>query len=102
MPRCDVISLIDINMPELNGFETTKHLKSKYPEMKIITFSANDTLNDILGMLECGANGYISKSAELHELTEGINSVIDGINFLCPKSRELTTGTFEPRITSTF
>jgi len=71
----DVI-LLDINMPEMDGYETAKWVKLKYPKIKILALSMYDDENSIIRMLRCGARGYILKDSEPAELKEAIESLI--------------------------
>lgn len=71
------IILLDINMPEMDGYETAKWLRNNYPDIKILALSMYDNESAIINMLKCGAKGYILKdshpsqlSAALHELLE--------------------------------
>ena len=49
------IILMDINMPDLNGIDTTTILSKQYPEIKIIALSSYNSLSFIKKMLSVGA-----------------------------------------------
>ena len=70
----DVI-LMDIDMPIMNGFETTKQVKSKFPEIKILIFSLSDSEAFFQRAIHERANGFISKN-------EGIQRIIAGIKLV--------------------
>lgn len=56
------IVLMDLQMPEMNGFETTYHIrKSKNPNIPIIALTANVTTTDVEKCRAAGMNDYISK-----------------------------------------
>jgi len=69
------IVLMDINMPELDGYETSAALHKKYPEVKIIALSMYDNEFSIIRMLKNGANGYLLKDCDPAELVRAIESV---------------------------
>jgi two-component system invasion response regulator UvrY len=71
----DVI-LMDINMPEMDGFEATLWLKDNYPMVNVLALSMYDDENAIIRMLRNGAKGYILKEAEPSELKSAINGVV--------------------------
>jgi len=68
--------LLDINMPEMDGYETALWLKRNFPEVKILALSMYDTDNSIIRMLKNGAKGYILKDIEPSELKIALDSVI--------------------------
>ena len=70
------IVLLDINMPEKNGYETALWLKNNYPGIKILALSMYDNEAAIIRMLKNGARGYILKDAEPLELRSALDSLI--------------------------
>mgnify|MGYP003584786597 FL=1 len=72
------LCIIDVNMPVMNGFETAKALRGRYPQLKMLAFSVNDDEKDVVKMLECGANGYLLKGADPDELQKAIEVVYSG------------------------
>jgi len=68
--------LMDINMPELDGFETTLWLKKNYPLINVLALSMYDNESSIIRMIKNGARGYILKDTDPTELKQAISSVI--------------------------
>ena len=62
------IILLDINMPEMDGYETASWLKENHPEIKVLALTMYDNENAIIRMLNCGAKGYILKDSDPDEL----------------------------------
>ena len=71
----DVV-LMDINMPEMDGFETTVWIKGHHPKVNVIALSMYDNENAIIRMLKSGAKGYILKDSDPAELKIAIDSVL--------------------------
>jgi two-component system, NarL family, invasion response regulator UvrY len=67
--------LMDINMPEMNGFETTLWLKKNHPLINVIALSMRDDERSIIKMLRNGAQGYILKDIKPSELKTAIEAV---------------------------
>jgi DNA-binding NarL/FixJ family response regulator len=71
----DVV-LVDIEMPIMDGPQTVKALREKFKsKVKILGLSMHKEFRMVNEMLESGANGFLSKDAEMEELFEAINSV---------------------------
>ena len=72
------IVLMDVNMPEMNGIEATRQLKTKYPDIKVLCFSQYDEKRFVKQILKGGANGYLLKNAAASELIKAIQIVSGG------------------------
>lgn len=68
--------LMDINMPDMNGYETTLWLKKYHPEVKVLALSMYDNETAIIKMLRAGVKGYILKDCEPAELKQAIQAVM--------------------------
>ena len=68
--------LMDINMPEMDGYETALWLKTNNPEVKVLALSMYDNENSIIRMLKSGAKGYILKDSEPAELKAALDSIL--------------------------
>jgi len=62
------IVLLDINMPELDGYATALVIKNRFPQVKVLALSMYDSENSIIRMLRNGARGYILKDSDPAEL----------------------------------
>lgn len=69
--------LMDINMPEMDGFETTQWLKQNHPQVHVLALSMYDNETSIIRMLKCGAKGYILKDSEPAELKTAIDDILN-------------------------
>ncbi|WAC03525.1 response regulator transcription factor [Lacinutrix neustonica] len=71
------IVLMDVNMPIMNGIETTQYLKEHYPKIKVIALSVEEDEEVIIKMLRAGAKGYLLKDVEKSILETALNEVIN-------------------------
>jgi DNA-binding NarL/FixJ family response regulator len=69
---------MDIEMPILNGIETTEIVKQKYPHIKIIMLTVFDNDENIFNAIKAGADGYLLKEINAKDLHDGIIDTLNG------------------------
>lgn len=69
------VCLLDTNMPVMDGFTTAQLLNKKYPQVKILAYSANSDEQNIIKMFRSGACGYVVKGHEPDELQYAIETL---------------------------
>lgn len=74
--QVDVV-LMDIQMPEMDGWETTELLTRKYPDIKIIGLSSYDNEAFIDRFLKCGGRGYLLKVQDITEIVDAIEQAVE-------------------------
>lgn len=72
------ITLIDLNMPEVNGFTAIKTIKQQHPEARFIAMSAFDFEEDIEASYDAGATAFLTKDTTRDILLKIIRSVYSG------------------------
>jgi len=70
------IVLLDITMPEMDGYLTAEWLHNNYPDIKILALSTMDSEAAIIKMIKSGAKGYVLKDAEPDELKLAFDEVM--------------------------
>jgi DNA-binding NarL/FixJ family response regulator len=73
--KCPDIVLMDVQMPVMNGFETTKWLKTNQPQIKVLALSMECDEETILKMLRAGAKGYLLKDIHPSVLEHALNEL---------------------------
>jgi DNA-binding NarL/FixJ family response regulator len=71
------IVLLDVNMPEMDGFETTQWLYKNYPQIKILALSMLSDEKTIIKIFRLGAKGYLLKNTDPDELNTALDSLIE-------------------------
>lgn len=70
----DVV-LLDLDMPVMNGYETSKNLRLHYPSVKILVVSQLTTKESIHRMMELGAHGYFTKNSNPEQLENALRTL---------------------------
>jgi DNA-binding NarL/FixJ family response regulator len=79
------LAIIDISMPELNGIEATRQIKTHCPKTVVLALTMLTDQLPVSEMLRAGASGYLLKSCTFEELERAIQAVLDGNVYLSPK-----------------
>lgn len=66
------IIVLDIQMPEMDGVQTCKMLRKKYPAVKVLIVSQLSNREMVLQMMELGAHGFFTKNTEPDQLEKAI------------------------------
>src|SRR6267142_1683159 len=69
------IALVDVTMPVMDGFETTRQLNQLHPEIKVVALSVHDELKTVNNMIESGANAYLLKDSSPQMVKETLLQV---------------------------
>jgi DNA-binding NarL/FixJ family response regulator len=81
--RPDVV-LMDISMPDMNGIEATRAIKSVCPTVAILALTMHEDKAYFFEMLNAGASGYVPKRAAPDQLVSAIRTVFAGEVYLYP------------------
>jgi len=79
------IVLLDIRMPEPNGLEILRLLKSQQQQLSIVMVTTSRDDSDIAKALELGANGYLLKDMEPDDLIKSLQSIKRGELVIAPE-----------------
>ena len=72
------VYILDISMPDINGIEASKIIKSENPNAKIIILSMYNNEEFVLKAISAGANAYLPKNISKRELLNAVEKVANG------------------------
>lgn len=75
------ILITDLEMPEMDGIELTRQIRSTHPHMKVLALSMHHDYAKISKMVDAGVQGYILKSTGKEELGKALSFIMDGKTF---------------------
>lgn len=87
----DVV-LLDIAMPQRDGLDVLKSLKSEFPKLPVLMLSTYPDRQYAVRSLKLGAAGYLNKSADSEQMIDAIRQVARGQLFITPSVAELLAG----------
>lgn len=76
-PEADLI-LLDLTMPGVSGLSGLIAFRAEFSSLPVVVVSASDDPPTMRRALELGASGFISKSASIDQIRQGVRTVLDG------------------------
>jgi DNA-binding NarL/FixJ family response regulator len=70
--------IMDFGLPGISGLETTRRLRQRLPQLRVLFFSMHDELPLVRQALEAGAAGYLTKNSAPQVLVEAVRRVLAG------------------------
>lgn len=75
--------ILDIRMPGMDGIKVIEYCRNEYGNgLKIVVLSFMSNIQIVKQAIKAGANGYITKSADIEELQAGIGEVLQGRQYI--------------------
>ena len=68
---------MDVNMPIMNGIETTQWLSKHHPQINVLALTVEEDENTILKMIRSGAKGYLLKDTDKKTLEEALIKIME-------------------------
>jgi DNA-binding NarL/FixJ family response regulator len=81
--------ILDINMPDRSGLDVLRHVRSVYPDTRVLVLSGFSERQYALNVLRAGASGYVNKEMAPEELLSAVRTVLHGRRYVTPVLAEL-------------
>jgi two-component system response regulator NreC len=91
------VLLLDLSMPDLDGIEVTRAVKSSFPQLRVLVLTIHEDQGLLREAIRAGASGYILKRAAESELISAIHVLMRGDMYVDPAMmRDLLSQTVPP------
>ena len=80
----DVV-LMDVRMPEMDGIETTRELKARFPTLGVVALTGSEDQRAVRDMLVAGASGYVLKDCDGDDILSAVRQAVNGGGVLSPE-----------------
>lgn len=85
--------VLDLHMPGMSGFIGLMELRSEHPGIPVLVVSASEDHTTIRRAIDCGASGFVPKSAPNSAIAEALHAVLDGEIWMPPVEEREEAGT---------
>jgi DNA-binding NarL/FixJ family response regulator len=93
------VAIIDINLPDLSGYELLRKIRKEDPNAKVIMFSVNEDPAFVIRAVELGAKGFVCKGDDPQNLVDAVHEVARGTTFVSPQiAKSITFASAERRV----
>ena len=75
-----MLVVLDINLPDGNGFDFCRYIKEQHPETAVVFLTANDMENDMLKGFEVGADDYVTKPFPISVFQKKVSALLARIS----------------------
>ena len=87
-PECSLV-VLDLHLGATAGRDTVIGMRERFPDVPVLVFSADSSMENITMAFECGARGYATKSAPMSVLNNAIRLVLAGSTYVPPEAVQL-------------
>ncbi len=70
------VAILDLNMPDMDGFETAEWMQNNYPQVHVLMLTMYDSELSLIRLLQAGVKGFLKKDIHPAELKFAIHSVV--------------------------
>ena len=92
--------IMDISMPELNGYQATRQLKKALPFVKILALTRHTDSSYLQQMMQAGVDGYVLKQSNSEELLRAIRTIGVGGKYIDPAIADKVMSSYSGRLTN--
>ncbi len=92
--------VMDVSMPELNGYHATQHLKKHLPTTKVLALTRHTDNSYLKQLMRAGVDGYVLKQSNSEELLRAIRAIAVGGKYIDPAITDKVIGSYSGRLTS--
>jgi DNA-binding NarL/FixJ family response regulator len=89
------VTLMDINMPEMNGIECVRKLRPLMPDSQFLMLTIEENSQRVFAALEAGAHGYLVKNLPPDRILEAIKEVHEGGSPISPQIARMLVQSFQ-------
>lgn len=82
------VVIVDLHMPDIDGFEIMRSLREICEDMKFIVFTGDVDEKVIIQSVLSGANGFVLKGLEMENLVNAVRVTSKGDYYFCKKAGE--------------
>ena len=99
---CD-LAILDLHLTDAQGRETLERFRERFPDVPVLVFSGDSSLEQITMAFECGARGFVPKTSPMSVIDGAIRLVLSGGSYVPPDAVQvlgIATPSARPAVSS--
>ncbi|ALP65473.1 MULTISPECIES: response regulator transcription factor [Paraburkholderia] len=72
------LTILDLDIPRINGLDVLSRLKTAHPSMRVLILSSHDASTFVSRAMRAGAQGFVSKAQDVKEIMRSVEAVMSG------------------------
>ena len=72
------LTILDLDIPRINGLDVLSRLKAAHPSMRVLILSSHDASTFVSRAMRAGAQGFVSKAQDVKEIMRSVEAVMSG------------------------
>lgn len=87
-PACS-LAILDMHLGDSDGRDSLNRMRERFPDIPVLVFSGDESLEHITMAFECNARGYVTKSSPMSVLNSAIQIVLSGSSYIPPEAASI-------------
>ena len=86
-PRCE-IAVLDLHLRDADGRQSLMGLRESFPEIPVLVFTGDDSIENVTMAFECGARGFATKASPVGVVKSAISLILSGGCYIPPEASQ--------------
>ena len=87
--NCYDVYIIDLKLPDADGFDLIEHIRAAHSEAKILVCTMNEDIWIINRLIKLNVDGVVFKNSSVEHVPQAVQDILAGGKYFCPRYAKL-------------